>query len=179
MLTTEHTCPATSAQAEAIIRWEKGHQIFHIELVTMNSLLDAALEALVRGEDPYLHKILHQLTMLFDAATATFIYTSDFSPENYNNHVRPSMMPPVVKPGFSGILNTEHKIMKTKIRQLRQNLEKEAGLEIADCSPETTNAWNLFLQAQKRNQQLHGLVCQKFVPQGVSLLKQYYKEEKP
>lgn len=154
----------------ATFRWKQGHHVFHVILVTMNTCLEESLHALNQKNWSKLTTVLKRLSGLYDAATATMKYSSNFPREHYEEVIRPSMMPPFLSPGFSGKLNQEHKVMIDLFKTFRSNLR------MAEELPQTVReAWDQVMKSQKRNMQNHGLVCQQFVDEGVSLLRDFYK----
>jgi hypothetical protein len=102
-------------------------------------------------------------------------YASDFSPATYEGLIRPSMAPPYMSPGFSGTLNLEHEQMLERFRALRRLFKQmqRAGDVPAPVGEAGARLW----LAQSRNRKNHVLVCEKFVPEGKSLLKEYWSQE--
>ncbi|HEU0301315.1 MAG TPA: hypothetical protein VFR37_17755, partial [Longimicrobium sp.] len=108
--------PATSACGVdagrlAARRWKLGHQLFHLELASMTTLIDRSAGELARRDEAAAARSLALLADLYEGATATMLYASDFPPVCYERVVRPSMSSPLVSPGFSGLLNREHAVM--------------------------------------------------------------------
>lgn len=166
------------AQVVAMTRWKRGHQSFHIQLTVINTLIVESLEAVEAGEHPRLVRSLRLLCVLYDAATASMKYASDFPRELYLEFVRPSMMPPFLSPGFSGVLNTEHNRMVEGLKQLSRAMSQKLGGSKADWRPDVADAWKALGEAHARNQNNHSLVCHKFVDAGTSLLKHFYMGKK-
>lgn len=46
-------------------------------------------------------------------------FTADFAPEAYTGTVRPSMMPPAMPPGFSGVQGPDHRMLVRLYRRMR------------------------------------------------------------
>jgi hypothetical protein len=161
------------AETRALLRWRRGHQAFHLYLVAMNTLLDDLVASVERG-DWAVETRLRRLADLYDAATASMKYAADFPSELYAGVVRPSMMPPAVRPGFSGTLNREHRGMTTRLRRLRTLLGPRGAGRRAPAP--VLEAWSLVRAAHARNLTTHGLVCSRFVPDGTSLLQHFYRE---
>ncbi|TDD77765.1 hypothetical protein [Actinomadura rubrisoli] len=161
---------------DAVIRWKLGHQAFHLNLAVMNTGLREARESLEDGRWPELVERLDRLGVLYDAATATMRYAADFSQELYEKLIRPSMAPPFVSPGFSGNLNLEHEQMLGRLRDLRRRLKE---IERAGSAPAAVvEAATRLRTAQARNRRNHMFVCQQFVPDGASLLSEYFSSRK-
>ncbi|MEV0899219.1 hypothetical protein [Actinoplanes sp. NPDC049802] len=160
----------------AVLRWKLGHQLFHLHLTAMNTLLVDAHAELESGHWPELTACLDHLRVLYDAATATMRYASDFSQGTYERIIRPSMAPPFLSPGFSGTLNLEHEQMLERFRVLRRHLKQ---MQLAGTAPATVaEAGARLWQAQSRNRKNHVHVCAKFVPEGKSLLNDYFREQR-
>ncbi|MFS1512054.1 hypothetical protein VQL36_06400 [Chengkuizengella sp. SCS-71B] len=167
----------STAYQQAVLRWKQGHQSFQIIIITMNTLLDSSIQALNQREWNLLTKSLDRLSNLMKASTATMKYTSDFSPKSYEELIRPSMMPPFLNDGFSGVLNIDHKLMLNKFRKLRDLMVQKLG-DKHQWPSLITKSWNQFMDTQAHNREHHGLVCQHFVDDGVSLMQNFYKEKR-
>jgi hypothetical protein len=162
------------ANAQAVRRWKLGHHVFHLYLVVMNSLLVEALDAARTCTWQRLAGHLTSLAALYDAATASMKYAADFDPTVYDALVRPSMSPPFLSPGFSGVLNREHGLMLERIRTLRSLLKPvtRRGDAPSWLCRDADRLW----AAQSRNRRHHMFVCERFVPGGTSLLKEYFDQ---
>ncbi|MHA2890627.1 hypothetical protein [Bacillus cereus] len=158
----------------AFVRWKQGHQFFHLILVSMNTLLAEAEITLKKRNFVKLQFALERLTVLYESATASMKYTADFSPQCYEDTIRPSMMPPFLNPGFSGTQNKDHQQMIDSFSHLKENLNKQLGSK-EKWPANIIKSWNAVSKAQIHNRKHHGLVCQKHVPDGISLLKNFYK----
>jgi hypothetical protein len=103
-------------------------------------------------------------------------YAADFSPDMYERLIRPSMAPPFTSPGFSGTLNLEHEMMLDQLGGLRTKLN---ALSDGDAMPREVQATAVQLwEAQARNRRNHVLICQRFVPDGKSLLQEFFQARK-
>jgi hypothetical protein len=157
---------------QAVLRWKLGHQLFHLHLAAMNGLLVQADDALGKARWTELEAAFGKLTVLYDAATSTMRYAADFSQELYERVIRPSMAPPFMTPGFSGLLNIEHEQMLTRLTALRREFKAadRAGRVPGGVRGAATRLWS----AQSRNRRHHIFVCEKFVPEGKSLLSEFF-----
>jgi len=116
-----------------------------------------------------------RLTVLYDAATASMKYAADFDPREYETLIRPSMSPPFLSPGFSGEQNEDHAVMLDLMRQTRVAVKDVLRCPGQEPVPqEVRDAAKDLWAAQSRNRRHHMLVCEKFVPDGGSLLKEYF-----
>lgn len=157
----------------AVGRWILGHQTFHIQLVTMLSVIACCQKGLELDDRPLLVRSLEDLRTLFDASTANMIYTASFSPVLYEQVIRPTMMPPFLSPGFSGQLSQEHHLLLAEFGRLKEALGVRWGGGEARPA-EVAEAWRRMEVAIHRNRKHHGLVCQRFVPEGASLLGEFF-----
>lgn len=139
----------------------------------MNTVLEVAIDSVKHRDWPCVTSSLERLTILFNASTATMKYSADFPRSLYEDLIRPSMMPPFLSPGFSGQLNSEHKVMLDKFQSFRSMLTEELGQK-QDWPTDLAEAWSSLLKSQVYNRKHHGLVCQKFVDDGTSLLREFY-----
>ncbi|PHE95337.1 hypothetical protein [Bacillus pseudomycoides] len=166
----------TASYERAVFRWKQGHQVFHVILVCMNTLLDDAVKAVEYRKLIKLQSILGRLSALYDAATVSMKYTVSFPVECYEEFIRPSMMPPFLSPGFSGTQNKEHKIMIEGFKELHETLVNHLGPK-SEWPATIIESWEELSKAQVRNRKNHGFVCREFVDDGVSLLKDFYKNK--
>lgn len=85
------------------------------------------------------------------------------------------MMPPNLPEGFSGTLNLKHGLMK----QALQGLLKELASVVDGPGQEALKRAVQDLLAEKaENLRNHGLVCARFVPDGRSLLRDFYDRKR-
>jgi hypothetical protein len=163
----------TPVQQLAVRRWKGGHHAFHVLLVAMNTRLDQASELLDRGEHDAAAPLLDELARLYQAATALMRYASDFRAADYETLVRPSMMPPFASPGFSGLANQDHAIMLDRMARLRAAVARDE-----EASAPVKAAGARLTLAQKDNRASHMLVCRRFVPDGQSLLRDFFRQRR-
>jgi len=164
----------SASQRVAVKRWKLGHHTFHVLLVGMYTRLHEVGDQLEEEEWEAASAAMLDLARLYDAATATMRYTSDFPRIEYERLLRPSMMPPFASPGFSGVFNREHATMMAGVRSVRiamKDLEESAPAHVQA-------AWQRLREAQQENVEHHMLVCRRFVEDGASLLKEYLDRRK-
>jgi hypothetical protein len=165
--------PNADPSLAAVGRWILGHQTFHLQLIAMLSLLDRCRRSVEQDDRPRLVRSLRDLCTLFDASSANMVYTASFSPLLYAEVVRPTMMPPNLSPGFSGQLSHEHELMMDELKRLKVALQDRwGGGELWPA--EVVEAWRQVEGAVRRIRKNHGLVCQQFVPDGASLLNDFF-----
>ncbi len=160
-----------SEEAAALVRWKEGHQALHVYLVTINTVIYHTETAVKDNDQPRIFACLGRLTALYDAATATMQYSADFPPQLYENVVRPSMAPPMLSPGFSGKLNTEHRLMVASFKRLSRTLRGSYGRDTSRWPREISQQWAAVQLARTANLKRHDLICSQFVSAGPSLLR--------
>ena len=160
-----------SGAAEALILWKEGHQALHIYLVAINTVIHHAKEALKEDDQPKISCCLGRLVTLYDASTATMQYSAGFPEHLYEDVVRPSMAPPMLPPGFSGKLNTEHRVMIASFKQLSRALRESYGSHISEWPMQISREWAVLQKAKTANLERHNLICSQFVPDRPSLLR--------
>ncbi|AMY56309.1 hypothetical protein CH294_26030 [Rhodococcus sp. 14-2483-1-1] len=171
---TDHSADNRTPQApndsarQAITRWKKGHHLFHLFVISMNSRLAAVLECLANKQWPTLAHQLTELGTLYAGATESMRYASDFSPEIYRDFVRPSMEPPWLEPGFSAVFNRDHDVMLTRAKIVRTTLKT------AELPGVAADSARRLWKSQAENRRAHQLICQRFVPGGDSLLQEHF-----
>ena len=139
----------------------------------MNTRLDQAAELLDAARTDAAAPLLDELSGLYRAATALMRYASDFRSADYEALVRPSMMPPFASPGFSGLANQDHAINAGPDGPAagrggpgRGGVGPgQGGRRRADAGP-------------KDNRASHMLVCRRFVPDGQSLLREFFQQRR-
>ncbi|MFJ6569324.1 hypothetical protein ACIQNU_18050 [Streptomyces sp. NPDC091292] len=157
-------------QSYALRRWRLGHQLFHLQLGRMLTVLDGALAAARHGRIRQLTLAMDELVILYDAATATMTYTAAFSADAYRRDVRPTMEPPFLPAGFSGRLNREHRTMTAQLQTLLRTVKDLPHTPEHDRVDIRSTTARLR-EAKRRNQANHIRICEHFVPDGVSLLQ--------
>jgi hypothetical protein len=163
---TQHS----SSQQVARRRWKLGHQTFHLYLVAMIALLDE-LQQCPGAEVARIAALLADLAALFDATAASMRYASSFDSSAYEAAIRPAMSPPCIKPGFTGLLNVEHKRMMTALAAVPDWLKERFGEQPDSWPTALAQSWTQLVGAEQRARVNHGHVCRKLVPDGPSLLR--------
>jgi len=166
------TVPDTARQILALSRWTVGHQTFHLYLVAMITLLEELTEC-PSLSDEHIATRLSDLAVLFEATAASMRYASSFDAATYDQAIRPSMAPPVTKPGFSGSLSTEHKRMMAALVSVPDTLEERFGNETSPWPSAVADAWCTLVEAEREARSNHAHVCRRLVPRGPSLLRMH------
>lgn len=166
------TAPDTAQQTDALRRWSVGHQTFHLYLVAMITLLEELRECPSLSDDR-IATLLVDLAALFEATAASMKYAGSFDAATYDRAIRPSMAPPVIKPGFSGSLSTEHKRMMAALVSVPDTLEERFGNETIPWPSAVADAWCTLVDAEREARTHHAHVCRRLVPRGPSLLRMH------
>ncbi|MCC3766186.1 hypothetical protein [Streptomyces sp. UNOC14_S4] len=153
----------------ALRRWKLGHQALHLLLTAMNLDLDSCLSAAQGAVWHRLADSMAEVCLLYDAATAAMEYAADFPVTAYRDEIRPTMEPPHMPAGFSGVFNRDHRAMVRRSRHLERavrELPRDASV------PESVRRGAAALRAaRRRNRRHHGRICERCVPGGASLLR--------
>jgi hypothetical protein len=156
----------------AVRRWTLGHQIFHYYLVAMITILDE-LNDLDAPSEERSAQLLRDLAELFGATAASMKYASNFDRDVYDRVIRPTMAPPIAKPGFSGLLNVDHERMMALLVPVPDALKRRFGEETSSWPAPIAEAWHALVDAEQQARYDHGFVCRRLVVEGPSLLRQH------
>ncbi|WP_019808821.1 hypothetical protein [Saccharomonospora halophila] len=166
--------PTHGEDSVAARRWKLGHHLFHHMLSLMNSHADGIASALDEPDPVTVGLLVEELTVLYDSATATMHYASSFPISAYAETVRPSMEPPWMPPGFSGVFNREHETLLSSLTGLKPRLRGRTAERSLPADVKTAS--RALWKAQSRNRREHKMICERFVPGGGSLLQDYFDE---
>jgi hypothetical protein len=158
-------------------RWLPGHRAFEVLLAAMNAVLTTADRQRASEELEGLSNSLATLAILLRSATAAMHFAADFDSDTYRLHIRPTMSPPNMPPGFSGTLNLRHGEFLERFRALEIALKHRFGCQLESAPAELGTSWRDVLKMRSTNLAAHGLVCERFVPGGESLLQQHFYSE--
>ena len=159
-------------------RWRLGHRAFDIILEAIIKVLIGATQAMDRDDFGGLRHSLAKLASLLESATEAMHFAADFAAADYRNLVRPTMEPPHVPPGFSGTLNERHAEFLERFRSFESRVKTRFGDCLEAAPADLAESWRTVLKMRSKNLAAHGLVCERFVPGGESLLKQHLKSKK-
>jgi hypothetical protein len=138
--------------AAAATRWLRGHQIF---LVLIQAMIQIVATLTQRPQRTDRDAALAMLTTLFEASAAAMRHTGNFDPDIYDRMIRPSMAPPHIVNGFSGLFSSDH-------RQLVQLLRSE-GDTLRQGAFACPHLQQQMITALGRLYDNHGAVCAQFV----------------
>jgi hypothetical protein len=93
-------------------------------------------------------------TRLLGASAVAFVFAGEFSSSQYETQVRPSMEPPAVSGGFSGLMSADHHYLVSLLGVLRP--------ELRDLPAELVADHRRFVAAMERVYEAHKYVCARF-----------------
>lgn len=110
-----------AALSETMIarRWMRGHQLFLVITQAMIASLNHLEDIVGQGrDDSETAGAIEQLVVLLRAAAGSMRLTGDFPPDVYDTIIRPSMAPPELPDGFSGIFSSDHRFLVSRLREV-------------------------------------------------------------
>lgn len=136
-------------------RWIRGHQIFATLTQGLLFSLRSMVQSIRTGDAKATMRHADLSVSLLRGSRETFLFTGDFSPEDYMQIIRPSMMPPAVPIGLSGLMSIDHRSLVQLFREIRPSLK-----QLRDHYPMQHDA--LLLEFSKvYDSHIH--VCENFV----------------
>lgn len=103
-------------------RWDVGHRLFFTLLQTMTQMVASLSGAARAGDEADAREFVELLRLTTLGCTASLRLTADFSIVDYELGVRPTMLPPHVRPGFSGLQTRDHYRLLQALRKLQVDM---------------------------------------------------------
>jgi hypothetical protein len=148
---------------DPLARWLRGHHVFLVLIQCVITSLNCFFNAYKTRELELSTFALDLTTKLFDGCSVALHFAGDFSPIVYEASVRPTMMPPQVPPGMSGVLARDHEYLVRLLRTQKQVFKT--------LDPVTKQQYMRLVSAFENTYESHKLVCSHFVgDEGPSLL---------
>lgn len=135
-------------------RWIRGHHVFLVLIQGLIVAINCFVTAQAEDSPEDAFSALELATLLMDGSSASLHYAGDFPTSDYDETVRPSMMPPNVPPGMSGILAVDHRHL-IKLLQSQRNLFRA-------IAPGLRQKYEEFVTAFGCTYDAHKLVCAHF-----------------
>ena len=135
-------------------RWIRGHHVFLVLIQGLIVAINCFVTAQAEDSPEDAFSALELATLLMDGSSASLHYAGDFPTSDYDETVRPSMMPPNVPPGMSGILAVDHRYL-LKLLQSQRNL-------FQTIEPGLRQKYEEFVTAFGFTYDAHKLVCAHF-----------------
>jgi hypothetical protein len=143
-------------------RWIRGHQIF---ATLSQGLIFSFLSmgrAIKLGDRVAVRRWAEISIRLLEGSGAAFVFTGDFSIEEYMAVIRPTMMPPVSETNLSGLMSLDHRVLVQTMRDM-----KPALLSLHEQEPDLHGRLQQEM-ATVYDRHIH--VCERFVGERPSLL---------
>ena len=122
-------------------RWMVGHQIFATLTQGIIFALQECERAIHESNTPHARDSLEIAADLLMASAAAFRFAADFPPSAYSDVIRPSMMPPHLGEGFSGVLSADHRQLVAVLLRTRPLMD-DAAIRFAPQHQRLTAALN-------------------------------------
>ncbi len=136
-------------------RWLTGHRVFFALTQCLIVALQSFATALSTQDIHGARRELRLAARLLDGSAVAFRFTGEFSAQQYEHEVRPSMEPPHVSAGFSGLLSPDHLYLVRLFTALKQVLQGLPATELA-ADHQT------FVSALRGVYATHKHVCSRF-----------------
>ena len=146
--------PLGVSNCDPMTRWIIGHQIFAALTQGLIMALQGFETAIVIGDSTSVRAALGLAANLLAASAMAFRFACDFPSEAYRDVVRPSMMPPHIREGFSGLLSDDHRALVKVLTRLRP-LMAAAEIQFPAAHARLT-------RALQRVYDDHVLICARF-----------------
>lgn len=148
--------------AAALRRWIRGHRLFMVLIQGLGLVAGELTDGLWRADVPGAAAALDLAVALMHACESALRFASDFTPDEYEGVVRPTLMPPAAPDGLSGLHWRDHEHMIERFAALRQPLA-ELPAELAPLRARFRAAYSAVYDA-------HRLVCARFVGEDAASL---------
>lgn len=135
-------------------RWRVGHHVFLVLLQSLILVFNCIDGAIKEGESHKAGLLLDLASSLMYGSAAALRFTSDFPVQGYEEKVRPSMAPPHVEPGFSGLQSLDHQYFIRTLRDMKSVIQQS--------EPSIKVRYDRFLSAFAQTYEAHKFVCSRF-----------------
>ncbi|MGW2994408.1 hypothetical protein ACWDA9_22440 [Streptomyces sp. NPDC001193] len=115
----EDCTPPPADEHTAQLRWKSGHRLFFAHLQAITVTCGCAVHARTAAEQA---AYLEHTVMFCTSAALAMRHAADFAPELYVRSIRPTMTPPHVGSGFSGLQTRDHHYLVQSLDSLGTRL---------------------------------------------------------
>jgi len=144
-----------NSSISAVEIWKSFHWSFFVNTQGLIICLGRFEQALDKGDLREANVELATAASLLEASSAAMELAGSFSRQDYENVVRPSMLPPEVSDdNFSGLMSWDHSTLIQRWKKLRPKF-KNLPLELAETHRN-------FVSAYQQLAISHRAVCQRF-----------------
>jgi hypothetical protein len=135
-------------------RWRLGHHVFFALIQSLIITFNCFANSLNANDLGAAETALALATSLLWGSAAALRFAGDFPPDDYENIIRPSMSPPNVDAGFSGLLFLDHRHMVQLLSRLKPRFRS--------LSPCFRLQQKRFIQSIEAAYSSHIYVCARF-----------------
>jgi hypothetical protein len=143
-------------------RWINGHQVFLVIIQGLIGECRRLVQALGDRHHEGTNETFDRLSDLLNGSAVALRFTGDFPPADYEDVVRPSMMPPLAPAGMSGLLSSDHAHLIKLMSALK--------CKLVTLDPACAEAYQRFRDALSGAYDAHLFVCERFTGRKPSLL---------
>lgn len=135
-------------------RWRAGHHLFFVQIQSLVIAVNCLTAAFDEDDLDGAEAALTLMAVLMAGSAATLRFAADFSPVDYDALVVPSMKPPYLEPGFSGIQSRDHLYLVRQLMKLKSRFRT--------LDERLVPAHRRFVDALADAYDAHALVCSRF-----------------
>ncbi|MEU9035657.1 hypothetical protein AB0D45_12280 [Streptomyces sp. NPDC048352] len=115
--------PGPPVHQDALRRWVRGHHVFMV-LAQGCALATACMrDSAARGDLPGAEASAAAAEALMRGCQGALLYAGDANREQYNQQIRPTLMPPVAPPKMSGLHWRDHEVLIKELARSREAWE--------------------------------------------------------
>src|SRR5215218_6437056 len=104
--------------------WRVGHQLFFVLIQGIVAGVRCAVDAIDSGDPVGADRGLRLAADMCHHSAVAMKFAGSLSVADYEHAVRPSMLPPAVRPGFSGFQTRDHALLVKSLRAARPALSR-------------------------------------------------------
>ncbi|MBF6168595.1 hypothetical protein IU486_28170 [Streptomyces gardneri] len=146
---------APHGHRDSLGRWIRGHHVFIVLLQWISIALHVMVSHVASGEIRRARDALATACLLMRGSAMALRFTGDFPSGDYEQHIRPTLLPPAAPPKMTGLHWADH-------RYLARSLTTASPV-LAD-PPHQMLAWrNAFHRALQDTYESHKFVCAEFL----------------
>jgi hypothetical protein len=153
-LNTYESLPLEGDSPDPVRRWILGHHVFIAIVQGLILALHALKGALAEKSAQETAAAFELSIILLEGSALAFRFTSDFCAAQYENVVRPTMMPPRAPQGLSGLLSADHRYLIKTLVEMKPSFES--------LDPALRPYYSRFRSAFQSAYEAHKFVCARF-----------------
>lgn len=143
--------------------WRVGHQAFFPLIQGALAGLRVFMTAATESDDEHGRQALEFTAECMAGSIRAMEFAADFRPRDYREKVRPSMAPPFLPQGLSGLMSADHHhLVKTY---------PAAAWVVRQSAPEVREAYDALVSVVESSYAAHVHVCDRFEGSGMASLR--------